>query len=84
MLSYLCPTFPSLLFRPMVRVEFHPERYPSAPRPRRPATRAVGWHSVDGVITTGRLEDFFDYSVPFHCVAFNLRGAPTVPQSKLH
>jgi AraC family transcriptional regulator len=42
------------------------------------STRAVGWHSVDGVITTGRLDDFFDYSVPFHCVAFNLRGAPTV------
>jgi hypothetical protein len=42
------------------------------------STRAMGWHGVDGVITTGWLEDFFDYSVPFHCVAFNLRGAPTV------
>ena len=42
------------------------------------STRAVGWESVHGVITAGRLEDFFDYSVPFHCVAFNLRGATTV------
>ncbi len=42
------------------------------------STRAVGWDSFHGVITAGRLEDFFEYSVPFHFVAFNLRGATTV------
>ena len=42
------------------------------------STRAVGWESVHGVITAGRLEDFFDYSAPFHVVAFNLKGATTV------
>ena len=42
------------------------------------STQAVGWHSIHGVITAGRLEDFFDYSVPFHFVAFNLSGATTV------
>ena len=31
-----------------------------------------------GVITTGRLPEFFEYSAPFHVVAFNLRGATTV------
>ena len=42
------------------------------------STRALGWRDIHGVITEGRLEDFFDYSAPFHIVAFNLKGAPTV------
>jgi AraC family transcriptional regulator len=42
------------------------------------STQAVGWESIHGVITAGRLEDFFDYTAPFHIVAFNLRGATTV------
>jgi AraC family transcriptional regulator len=42
------------------------------------STQAVGWENINGVITTGRLEEFFEYSAPFHVVAFNLRGATTV------
>jgi AraC family transcriptional regulator len=42
------------------------------------STQAVGWKDIQGVITEGRLEDFFDYSAPFHIVAFNLKGDPTV------
>jgi hypothetical protein len=42
------------------------------------STQAVGWESIHGVITTGRLPEFFEYSAPFHVVAFNLRGATTV------
>ena len=42
------------------------------------STQAVGWEHIHGVITAGRLEDFFDYSAPFHIVAFNLKGATTV------
>ena len=42
------------------------------------STQALGWEEIHGVITEGRLEDFFDYSAPFHIVAFNLKGAPTV------
>ncbi len=42
------------------------------------STQAVGWRDIHGVITDGRLEDFFDYSAPFHIVAFNLKGDPTV------
>jgi AraC family transcriptional regulator len=41
-------------------------------------TQAVGWEHIHGVITVGRLDGFFDYSAPFHSVAFNLRGATTV------
>jgi AraC family transcriptional regulator len=40
------------------------------------SSRALGWRNIHGVITEGRLEDFFDYSAPFHIVAFNLKGAP--------
>ncbi len=42
------------------------------------STHAVGWEHVHGVITAGRLEEFFDYSAPFHAVAFWLSGATTV------
>jgi AraC family transcriptional regulator len=42
------------------------------------STRSVGWAGIHGAITEGRLEDFFDYSAPFHIVAFNLKGAPMV------
>jgi AraC family transcriptional regulator len=42
------------------------------------STQAVGWEDIHGVITAGRLEDFFDYSAPFHVVAFSLKGATTV------
>ena len=42
------------------------------------STRALGWDHIQGVITAGRLEDFFDYSAPFHSVAFCLSGATTV------
>jgi AraC family transcriptional regulator len=42
------------------------------------STQAVGWEHIHGVITAGRLEDFFDYSAPFHVVAFWLKGATTV------
>jgi AraC family transcriptional regulator len=42
------------------------------------STWALGWKDIHGAITEGRLEDFFDYSAPFHIVAFNLKGAPTV------
>jgi hypothetical protein len=42
------------------------------------STHAVGWENIHGVITAGRLQDFFDYSAPFHVVAFNLKGATTV------
>jgi AraC family transcriptional regulator len=42
------------------------------------STRSLGWESVYGAITTGRLEDFFHYSTPFHLVAFGLKGATTV------
>ena len=42
------------------------------------STQAVGWENILGVITAGRLEDFFDYSAPFHFVAFWLKGATTV------
>jgi AraC family transcriptional regulator len=42
------------------------------------STRALGWESIHGAITTGRLEDFFDYSAPFPVVAFSLKGATTV------
>jgi AraC family transcriptional regulator len=42
------------------------------------STQALGWESIHGVITDGRLGEFFDYSAPYHIVAFNLRGATTV------
>jgi len=42
------------------------------------STHAVGWEHIHGVITAGQLEDFFDYSAPFHAVAFGLKGATTV------
>ncbi|MGP0062208.1 MAG: helix-turn-helix domain-containing protein [Isosphaeraceae bacterium] len=42
------------------------------------STRALGWEEIHGAITEGRLDDFFDYSAPFHIVTFNLKGAPTV------
>ncbi len=42
------------------------------------STQAVGWANIHGVITAGRLEDFFDYCAPFHVVAFCLKGATTV------
>ena len=42
------------------------------------STQAVGWNRLHGVITAGRLTDFFDYSPPFHSVAFCLNGATTV------
>jgi AraC family transcriptional regulator len=42
------------------------------------STRALGWDHIHGVITAGRLEDFFHYSAPFHSVAFCLSGATTV------
>lgn len=42
------------------------------------STQAVGWENIHGVITAGRLTDFFDYSAPFHVVAFCLKGATTV------
>ena len=45
------------------------------------STRALGWEEIHGAITEGRLDDFFDYSAPFHIVAFNLKGAPTVEWS---
>ncbi len=41
-------------------------------------TRVVGWENIHGVITAGRLTEFFDYSAPFHVVAFCLKGATTV------
>jgi AraC family transcriptional regulator len=42
------------------------------------STHAVGWENIHGVIMAGRLDDFFDYSSPFHSVAFSLKGATTV------
>jgi len=42
------------------------------------STQAVGWKNIHGVITAGRLDDFFDYSASFHVVAFSLKGATTV------
>jgi AraC family transcriptional regulator len=42
------------------------------------STQALGWDHIHGVITAGRLEDFFEYSAPFHSVAFCLNGATTV------
>ncbi len=42
------------------------------------SSQALGWEDIRSVITEGRLEDFFDYSAPFHIVAFNLKGDPTV------
>ncbi len=42
------------------------------------STRALGWENIHGAITAGRLEEFFDYSVPFHVVGFSLKGATTV------
>ena len=42
------------------------------------STQALGWEDIHGAITEGRLEDFFDYSAPFHIVAFNLAGTSTV------
>jgi AraC family transcriptional regulator len=42
------------------------------------STQAVGWDNIHGVITTGQLPEFFEFSAPFHVVAFNLRGATTV------
>jgi AraC family transcriptional regulator len=42
------------------------------------STQSVGWDHLHGVITAGRLEDFFDYSAPFHSVGFCLCGATTV------
>ena len=42
------------------------------------STQAVGWKDLHGAITEGRLDEFFDYSAPFHIVTFNLKGAPTV------
>jgi AraC family transcriptional regulator len=42
------------------------------------STQAVGWENIHGVITTGQLPEFFEFSAPFHVVAFNLRGATTV------
>lgn len=42
------------------------------------STQALGWDHIHGVITAGRLEEFFDYSAPFHSVAFCLNGATTV------
>jgi AraC family transcriptional regulator len=42
------------------------------------STRTLGWENIHGAITAGRLEEFFDYSVPFHVVAFSLKGATTV------
>jgi len=42
------------------------------------STQAVGWESIHGVITAGRLKEFFDSSAPFHIVAFWLKGATTI------
>ena len=42
------------------------------------SAQALGWENILGVITAGRLEDFFDYSAPFHIVAFWLKGAGTL------
>jgi AraC family transcriptional regulator len=42
------------------------------------SSQAMGWRNFHGVITEGRLEDFFDYSAPFHIVAFNLAGTSIV------
>jgi AraC family transcriptional regulator len=42
------------------------------------STRALGWENIYGAITAGRLEEFFDYSAPFHVVAFTLKGTATV------
>ena len=42
------------------------------------STQAVGWANIHGVITAGRLEDFFDFSAPFHVVGFWLKGTATV------
>jgi AraC family transcriptional regulator len=42
------------------------------------STQALGWDHIHGVITAGRLDDFFDYSAPYHSVAFCLSGATTV------
>jgi AraC family transcriptional regulator len=42
------------------------------------STQSLGWDHIYGVITAGRLEDFFDYSAPFHTVGFCLSGITTV------
>ena len=48
------------------------------------SAQALGWKDIHGVITEGRLDDFFDYSDPFHIVTFNLKGAPTVEWKRAH
>jgi AraC family transcriptional regulator len=42
------------------------------------STETLGWDHIHGVITAGRLEDFFEYSAPFHSVGFCLSGTTRV------
>jgi AraC family transcriptional regulator len=42
------------------------------------STDALGWDHIHGVITAGRLEDYFEYSAPFHSIGFCLTGTTTV------
>jgi AraC family transcriptional regulator len=42
------------------------------------SSRTASWGKVEGVILDGRLEEFFEFSAPFHVITFNLRGATRV------